>query len=206
MSTTAGDGELAKFLAAEIQFEEDYLPEIPQFEHFDTEVSGTMVVLTRKFRGEKVTVEFDINENDNVDESQGEDGDDVDDGANPIVSYPHFTVTVEKPSGRKLEFVCSCEAYQPEENEIVEKDKDYDILRLDNVCVLQKGESRAEGDVYESETTNMDETLYNHMLDELTDRGVDVAFVNQLLSYSTAQENLMHVQFLKDLKGFVDGN
>jgi len=204
---TEADEDLSEFLKDEIEYEKESIPDLPKFQDFDVKRSGTKVVLTRRFNKETVTIKFDINENNNVDETAEEEMQDEESAGGHIVSYPHFTVSITKPSGKSIEFDCIYEFEQPEEGEtddMEEQQQGFDIFKFENVSVLEDGQSREDG-VYESETTNMDGNLYVFLLNMMAERGVTSEFVQDLLKFSTAIEHRQHVKFLEDLKTFVDG-
>jgi len=207
---------LSGFLRAEIAFEKDNIPDVPKLEHFVATIKGTEIVLTRQFLKETVTVKFDVNENENVNENvpSEEDMEEDDEGAGgEIVSYPNFTVTITKPSGKSIEIDCIYE--QDEQGELDEEleDEQDEVkeqsaapkFKMDSVAVLEAGQTRADGGVYESETTNMDFNLYNHLMNMLAERGVDNEFGEDLLRFSTAVEHEQHVAFLQDLRQCVEG-
>lgn len=207
---------LSNYLQDEIDYEREMEQSLPEFENFSVSQEGTSVLLTRKFNDERVSVQFDINENNNIDESrelpEGED-EGVEEAAN-ILSYPHFTVSIAKRSGKTLEFDCSYEIAYPEDEEAedvatdqqTEEKQGFDIFKIDQVCVLAKGQTKQAASVYEAETTNMDGNLYNALMALLEERGVDGELADQLLDYSTGAEHNMHAQFLENLKTFVDSD
>lgn len=204
-ASSANDEDLSSFLREEIEFEHNNMEQIPsRLRDFSLNMSGTEVTLTRNVKGETVTVLFDINDNRNVDETP--EGDEEVDGA--IVSYPEFTVSIAKASGKILQFSCVYEAseYAEEEGEAQqhneEEQKNFDMFKFDHVSIVEDGQD--EEGVYESETTNMDPNLYGYLMDMMAERGIDAEFVQEMLQYSTAAEHKHYVNFLQDLKKFVD--
>jgi len=221
---TESDQEMSEFLEEEISIEYQNKPDIPKLEEFDVEVKGSQVTLTKKFGKETVTVTFDINENENVDEMPEEDVQDEDSFGGDIVSYPHFTIKITKPSGKSIEFDCVYEFpeqhdeqgdveeqethAQEQENHAQEQENDEqeasDIFRFDFVSVLNSGQTSKDDGVYKSETVNMDGILYDNLMNMLAERGVGAVFAQDLIRLSTALEHDKHVEFLEDLKQFAE--
>jgi len=210
--TSSGDNDLSTFLTDEIAHErQEIMGDTPEtFKGFNISMKGTEVMLKRKLNKETVQIYFDINDNRNVDENldQAQEGDE--DVAGAIVSYPEFQVSISKPSGKTIQFVCVYEAseFQDEDEGQQDGEKNFDIFRINAVSVLEDGPVKQDDvkGIYESETTNMDPSLYSFLMDMMAERGVDVEFVQELLELSTDLEHKYYVNFLTDLKKFVDGN
>jgi len=201
---TDGDKDLLGFLNEEIAYEEDNAKKIPKLRNFDMSMDGSVVTLHRDFRDERIEVEFDINENVNVDdaetmEAEGADTEDIPD----IVSYPNFTVSIIKSSGNTLLFNCNCNTgiNEDDENEDA-NDEQYDLLRFDSVQVFNPDKIDKDK-VYAAEAENMDGELYSLLMNTLLERGITGTFVNDLIDLSTAVEHKHYVNFLKSLGGFV---
>jgi len=203
LMSTAGDADLSNFLSEEIEYEHECAATLPELNNFTAAQEGTRVVLTRKFKDERVAILFDINENHNIDES-AEPAEGEEDASN-IMSYPHFTVSIEKVgTGKKLELECVYDVDGPDEAEPEGEDKGFDMFRIEQVRVLAKGQTSKDAGVYEAETESMDGNLYACLMHLLVERGVDAEFADQLVEYSTTAEQIMHTQFLENLKKFVD--
>jgi len=195
------DEAMADFLQGEIEHEQQDMNTLPNsLQDFRIRAKGTKVVLTKKLGSENVKIEFDINENRNVDEALEEDSED---GAGKIVSYPEFTVSITKPSGKTCLINCQYDNAQELDQGMDEDERPVaEQFNIQHVAVIEEGEDPK--GVYESETHNMDPDLYTHLMTMLEERGIDGEFSKELLDYSTDIEHKQYVDFLKDLKKFVD--
>lgn len=200
---TEAEQELSDFLRDEIDAEQKIIVDIPEFEDFKVSSKGTQMLLTKNFQGETISVSFDINENENVSEGEGdEEGAVSDEMQSEVVSYPNFKVEIEKKSST-LAFNCSFSDTDNtfEEDQMAEENNsEFDTIKIDHVTVTHDS---SDG-LYEAETTNMDNDLYGMLMQMLMERGVNVNFANQLLEFSTSVEHRHYIKFLKDLKKFVD--
>lgn len=200
------DTDLSEFLKEEVSFEEENIKKLPKINNFRMGVEGTNVKLTRDFHGENVVVEFDINENVNVDDGESIQGEvpEEEEDIPDIVSYPTFTVSITKPSGNTLLFNCNCNTGINENDDVDGDDSEeqYDLLRFDSVQVFNPVEVDKEK-AYSAESENMDGELYSMLLNTLLERGIDGTFVNDLIDLSTAMEHRHYVTFLKSLGKFV---
>ncbi|XP_065663579.1 complement component 1 Q subcomponent-binding protein, mitochondrial isoform X2 [Hydra vulgaris] len=202
---TEGDRDLVNFLKEEISYEQDNLSELPKFKDFKVQISGTEVKLFRNLNNEKIEVEFDINENVNIDEGiLKEDGDESEENSedHEITSYPSFSVKITKPSGKILHFNCVYNTNHNEELDVEsEEDEQFELFRFENVKVYTDSEKN----VYEAETETMDGELYSMLMTTLLERGVDGVFVNSLLDLSTTLEHKQYISFLQSLQDFAAG-
>jgi len=191
--TKRTDQELASFLESEIEMEEENERPIPRLAGFRQSQEGAVVTLTQKTGNEKITVSFDVNQNVNVGGDLSDDG--GEDGAGgPITSYPEFSITIEKSSGRSLRFNCNTDAEGDEE--------EGDLFHIVSVQAYKSEPNHDVTKIYEAEAENMDENLHEMLLDTLSERGVDQEFVDGLIDLSTAIEHRMYVDHLKSLRDF----
>merc|ERR1712034_136045 len=144
---------------------------------------GTEVKLRRDFNGEEVVVLINVDESPENTEEASEDGIPESD----IVSYPSFTVSITKGSGKTLEYSCAINTGVNEDPDVEDEDQSFDLFRFDNVSVYN----------------SMDGNLYGMLMTILMERGITGSFVNNLLELSTAVEHRHYVNFLKDLKSFI---
>lgn len=197
---TNGDKDLTSFLQEEISYEQESVMEIPTFKDFKLEMHGTLVHLTRNINGEHIAVSFDVNHNVNVDEDiNDEDHDDVD--TPDITSYPAFSVKITKPSGKTLEFNCSCNTGLNEEDLEGEtpEDEQFDLFRFDDVKISNENSNDSS---YEAQTDTMDGELYSMLMTTLLERGITGVLINDLIHLSTAVEHRHYLTFLKSLQEF----
>jgi len=195
------DHDLASFLLDEIEVEKEHQKAVPKLAGFRLSQSGTEVTLTQKSGDERITVSFDVNQSVNVDSGLPEEGFDEDEGTGGVItSYPEFSITIEKRSGRSLRFNCNTEAGE----EVDEGEGDVGGL---NIISVQAFTSEPDVDVtkiYEAEAENMDENLHDMLLDTLSERGLDQEFVDGLIDLSTVVEHRMYVDHLERLRDFAE--
>jgi len=202
-SLTTGEQDLDDFLSEEIEYEQEGIEQIPKFRNFKLSMDGTEVKLRRDFNGEDVVVMFNVNDNINVDESPENTEEASEDGIpeSDIVSYPPFTVSITKDSGKTLEYSCAINTGVNEDPDVEDEDQSFDLFRFDNVSVYNSKDGKK--NIYEAETENMDGNLYGMLMTILMERGITGSFVNNLLELSTTVEHRHYVNFLKDLKSFI---
>jgi len=205
-----GDKDLVKFLNEEISFEKENLKEVPTLKNFNMSMDGTVVTLRRDYKGEKIEVVFNCNDSINIDgkeESSGEYNDgNMEEELSDLVSYPTFTVTISKPSGKTLLFNCNCHTGINEDDmDDGDEDGQYEILRFDSVQVYNSGSSDRVK-IYEAETENMDGDLYDMLMHTLLEREINGTFVNNLIDLSTSVEHRHYLTFLKSLRDFSSGH
>ena len=145
-----------------------------------------------------MTIEFDINENINVDDNEV--FNEETEHASDIVSYPHFTVSITKPTGITLLFNCNVNTGIEEDTESWENEQ-YDLFRAESVQVYRPDEVDVD-QVYASDSYHMDGELHRLLMNVLFERGIDTAFVNKLIEYSTSVEHKKYVGFLQSLGKF----
>lgn len=157
--------------------------------------------LTRPFDGETVTVRVDcghLTELDGEDEaSEGEEHGDTD-GEGGEEEFPtgyEAVVTVTKPSGAALRFLC-----------VVGDD-----LIIDSVQRLAPGEDSLAGgtendEAYKGPTfEDLDVAMQQGFYDYLSERGVDDDLADTVNAYAAAKEQKEYVHWLKDVGEFVGG-
>jgi len=195
----SSDRDVVQYLNDEISYEEGNVKNIPKIRNFEMTMDGTLVTLRRNMRGEKVEVTFNVNDNENSDEgAEGEE--DHSDEEPEIVSYPEFTVTITKSSGKTLLFNCSCSDEDADEDH---EDGEDDLLVIDSVQVLESEDADTKK-VYEANTDNVDEELCSMLMNTLLERGVNGTFVNELIDLSTAVEHRHYLTFIKSLRNFMN--
>jgi len=213
---TEGDRELAKFLHSEISQEMELKKKVPKIDNFSMAMEGTMVTLNQTRKNETVAVSFDVNkslimpayEHPEDDEGYHHHGDEGDDNGGDLISYPQFTVTITKSSGRTLLFNCSCNTGEDDHDDdddggqhMEHDDDEEELLNINSVHAYDANEMDP-SKVYESETDNMDGELYSLLVNTLAERGVTEDFVTELIGLSTAVEHGHYVAFLKNLNKF----
>lgn len=189
------DRELASFLQHEIEIENENQKPIPVLDGFRLSQEGVAVTLTQKTGGEKITVSFNVNENVNVDGGLPEHDHNEEGVGGPITSYPEFSVTIEKSSGRSLRFNCNTEGDD-------DSDEGGDIFQIVSVQAYNSNSGFDVTKIYEAEAENMDADLHDMLLDTLRERGLDQEFVDGLIDLSTAIEHRMYLDHLKSLRDF----
>ncbi|XP_077448532.1 complement component 1 Q subcomponent-binding protein, mitochondrial [Stigmatopora argus] len=204
---TDGDKSFGEFLLDEIKEEKKIqksatLPKISG--GWELSMDGTEVLLTKHAGGEKITVTFNVNNSilpnfaDEADQGEQKPGEE-----DEIVSTPNFVVEVKKQAAKHT-LVIDCQFLQ---DELAEGDgEESDIFGVFEVSF------QAEGDVEWKETSytltkdSLNDSLYDHMMDFLADRGVDNTFADELIELSTAIEHQEYIKFLEELKTFVKCN
>jgi len=220
---TDGDKDLVEYLNEEISYEEESAKRVQPLKNFNTSMDGTLVTLKRTLKGENIEVVFNCNDSINVDtsdrmgilENEGDEEEYPEDhDFDEILSYPTFTVTITKPSGTSLLFKCNCRPGMSEEDDDMDMDmddeshdedgKDTELLRIESVQVYNSESDVDQSKIYEAEVENMDGELYSMLLDTLLERGIDGAFVNELIGLSTNVEHQHYLAFLRLLKNFAN--
>ncbi|XP_031550461.1 complement component 1 Q subcomponent-binding protein, mitochondrial-like [Actinia tenebrosa] len=207
---TQGDSDLLGFLNDEIKFEKESAKDVPKANLFKANIDGTSVSLEREFNGERIVVNFDLNQNVNEDEayvSENESDNEKDEAqvAGDIVSYPYFNVDIIKSTGQTLQFACEYNQGVLPKAEGAENEEE-ELFQIVNVTVLKSSEEAETKSLYAAETENFDPNLYTMLLNMLSERGVDDPFAHWLLEYSTALEHQHYIKFLQDLHGFIKQN
>jgi len=210
---TEGDRELSEFLKEEISQEMELKKKVPKIANFSMRMDGTIVTLNKTQDHETVVVSFDVNKSlimpafNEEDEaaSYEEHGQEEEDGASDLISFPQFTVTITKtPSGKALLFNCSCKTGSDDDDVDIDDEDDEeeeDMLSIDSVQAYDAQEMDVEK-VYEAETDHMDGHLYELLHNTLVERGITDEFVTELIALSTAVEHGHYIAFLKNLNKF----
>jgi len=194
---------LAGFLQEEIEHERKIAqkgsdgksPSIPGFE---MKTEDAVVTLSKTQGNEKITVSFTVN--DSVEDAI------VDDGTgqpNPqaeakMESVPGFHVEIEK-NQQKLVF--ECKPVGPGFHEAAGPDDSGDLFEIEAIY-MYSGDQEPDN-VYYTSAAHLDPTLYDHFLGFLEERGIDEAFVENLLKLATHYEHAQYVALLKKIHGFV---
>ncbi|KAK3596532.1 hypothetical protein CHS0354_013212 [Potamilus streckersoni] len=204
---TDGDKEFLKFLDNEIDFEVKSNKEnkqTPKLKDWKLSTDGSDVKLTRTASGEIVTVKFNVNNSVNPEEEEYEPGKEPkEEESTKMISKPSFSVEIQKANGNILRFMCSfLEEYETEEVE-AEQESERDLedqFGIDEVCIYKEP---LKDTVYTISAAVMDGVMYDKLMDMLDERGVTDEFITEITKFSTDYEHGRYINFLKDLKGFL---
>lgn len=200
---TDGDKAFGDFLTDEIKEERKIQKNktLPKMSGgWDLEMTGTEAKLIRFVSGDKVTVTFNVNNsippNFDEEEEQGQQKSEEPE----IVSSPNFVVEVTK-QGAKHSLVFDCNF--PEDEVSHGEEEESDIFAIREVSFQADGDADWKETSYTLNTDSLDWALYDHLMDFLSDRGVDNTFADELMELSTAIEHQEYIKFLEELQGFV---
>jgi len=185
---TQGDQELAEFLSQEIRTEKDNQRSavLPRVKGFTSKIDGSEVTLTKELDGEKIVVKFNVNitiENDF--EEEGQEGGD-------LHSTPEFMVDLSR-KGQTLTFNCQT---------AVPKDEEEDAFKILQIYSHDGTKHECESQ-YVASASEMDDNLYNLLMNLLDDRGINSEFAHEVMDLSTAHENKLYIQTLEDINKFL---
>lgn len=205
---TEGDKAFAEFLTDEIKEEKKIQKSksLPKMSGgWELELNGTEAKLIRSISGEKVTVTFNVNNSippQLEDEpEQGQKGQEGQESEPDIVSTPNFVVEVTK-QGASNTLVFDCH-FPEDETGHGEGEEESDVFAIREVSFQPEGDAEWKETSYTLSTDSLDWALYDHLMDFLSDRGVDNAFADELIELSTALEQQEYIKFLEGLSGFV---
>ncbi|XP_062887303.1 complement component 1 Q subcomponent-binding protein, mitochondrial [Mobula hypostoma] len=201
---TEGDKAFAEFLMDEIKEEKKIqksttLPKVSG--GWEIEFNGTEAKLVRKVEGERITVSFNVNNSipPTMEEAQQEEQKDAENEPE-IISTPNFVVEVTKLSNKQsLVFDC----HYPEDEIGHGEEDESDIFAIKEVSFQPTGEDDWKDTSYTLNTDSLDWALYDHLMDFLTDRGIDNKFADELVELSTALEHQEYIKFLENLNSFI---
>lgn len=211
---TEGDKEFSEFLEKEIKIEkssDSFSKPLPSIEDWDIKTDESNVTMTKTVEDELITVTFNTVDSVNTDDTFGMDevtqtGED-EEQIPAMESTPTFKVEIKKPSGKVLSFQCSFPLEDVRDMEETSEDsneapaEDDDLYEIDSVAIYENKQLESSYSVLSS---SMEGTMYDMLMDLLHDRGITSEFANVLVDYSTGYEQRQYVNFLKDLKSFVD--
>ncbi|XP_051903921.1 complement component 1 Q subcomponent-binding protein, mitochondrial [Hippocampus zosterae] len=204
---TEGDKAFGEFLFDEIKEEKKIqksatLPKISG--GWELSMDGTEALLTKRVAGEKVTVTFNVNNSilpnfaDEADQGEQKSGEEPE-----ILSTPNFVVEVTKEAVKET-LVIDCQFLQDELSHGEEEESD--IFGIFEVSFQPEGDTDWKENSYTLTKDSLNDSLYDHMMDFLADRGVDNTFADELMELSTAIEHQQYIKFLEELKTFVKCN
>ncbi|KAK3084546.1 hypothetical protein FSP39_015148 [Pinctada imbricata] len=198
------DAEFSQFLSEEIAREQESHKdhqEVKTVEGWTPEFKGTDVVLSKSHKNEKISVKFNIVDSVDVadDSLESEETKDV-----KMLSKPPFVVEIHKAGGKILTLECQFSGMD-EELDTPEADQQEDVYG-DKFQILEIAlhDSEISSTSYSAQTSTMDASMYEMLMDMLDDRGIDDKFMDQLLNFCTDYEHAQYIKFLGDLKSFVD--
>ncbi|XP_067866155.1 complement component 1 Q subcomponent-binding protein, mitochondrial [Heterodontus francisci] len=201
---TEGDKAFGEFLIDEIKEEKKIqkglmLPKMAG--GWEIGLNGTEAKLVRKVDGEKVTVSFNINNSiPPTMEEEPQEGQKGAENEPEIISTPNFVVEVTKlANNQSLVFDC----HYPEDEIGRGDEDDSDIFAIREVSFQPTGEDSWKDTSYTLNTDSLDWALYDHLMDFLTDRGIDNTFADELIELSTALEHQEYIKFLENLNSFI---
>ncbi|XP_055054145.1 complement component 1 Q subcomponent-binding protein, mitochondrial isoform X2 [Misgurnus anguillicaudatus] len=203
---TEGDKAFAEFLTDEIKEEKKIQKKqtLPKMSGgWELELNGTEAKLIRFISGEKVTVTFNVNNSipPQLEEEEPEQSQKAEENEPDIVSTPNFVVEVTK-QGAKNSLVFDCH-FPEDESAHGDGEEESDIFAIREVSFQPDGDVDWKETSYTLNTDSLDWALYDHLIDFLSDRGVDNAFADELIELSTALEHQEYIKFLEDLSSFV---
>ncbi|XP_062616083.1 uncharacterized protein LOC134277787 [Saccostrea cucullata] len=190
------DSNLSKYLESEIKSEmEDGIEEVDNLlDGWSKECEGVKIVLNKKKGKETVRVKFSIA---GALEEYGPEGEEVEYDM-PLFCKPPFEVEIVKPSGNTMAIRCMISEGMGEEPS---EDDVSDRFEIINVAMTQ-GEVKET--TYVCEAENMDVDMYEGLMDVLDERGIDRAFTQDLIEFSTKYEKKAYVGFISSMKKFAD--
>ncbi|XP_069741121.1 complement component 1 Q subcomponent-binding protein, mitochondrial [Narcine bancroftii] len=200
---TEGDKVFAEFLIDEIKEEKKIqksttLPKVSG--GWEISLNGTEAKLVRKVEDERVTVSFNINNSVPPTMEEPPQGEKGTENEPEIISTPNFVVEVTKLSNNQsLVFDC----HYPEDEIGQGEEDESDIFAIREVSFQPTGEDDWKETSYTLNTDSLDWALYDHLMDFLTDRGIDNTFADELVELSTALEHQEYIKFLENLNGFI---
>uniref|UniRef100_UPI00358E832D complement component 1 Q subcomponent-binding protein, mitochondrial n=1 Tax=Myxine glutinosa TaxID=7769 RepID=UPI00358E832D len=204
---TESDRAFSEFLVEEIKEEHTIKKhdKLPQISGWVTKLNGTEVKILRNLPSETVSVTFNINNSIppafDVADEEGKKEEDAEESEPDMESLPNFVVEVEKKDVKhSLVFDC----HFPEDEMSGEDDTaSPHIFAIRDVSFQSPQETEWKETAYTLSTDMLDLALYDHLMDFLSERGVDNAFADQLVELSTAVEHQSYINFLERLKDFI---
>ncbi|XP_061608130.1 complement component 1 Q subcomponent-binding protein, mitochondrial [Phyllopteryx taeniolatus] len=201
---TEGDKAFGEFLFDEIKEEKKIqksgtLPKISG--GWELSMDGTEALLTKHAAGEKITVTFNVNNSilpnfaDEAEQGDQKSGEEAE-----ILSTPNFVVEVTKQAAKHT-LVIDCQFLQEETAH--GEGEESDIFGVFEVSFQPEGDPEWKETSYTLTKDSLNDSLYDHMMDFLADRGVDNTFADELIELSTAIEHQQYIKFLEELKTFV---
>ncbi|XP_043828263.1 complement component 1 Q subcomponent-binding protein, mitochondrial-like, partial [Dromiciops gliroides] len=118
-----------------------------------------------------------------------------------LTSTPNFVVEVVKDDTKKA-LVLDC--HYPGKQVGKEEEEESAIFSIQEVSFQSASEFDWKDTNYTLNTDSLDWALYDHLMYFLADRGVDNTFADKLIEVSRALEHQEYINFLEDLKGFVN--
>jgi len=203
---TKGDENMAEFLDKEITHEKDNPPpKASAISGWTTATDGTVVTLSKTFKDESVSVEFDVTSSVEGDlDEQLYQADAAAEDAQVMISRPPFTVEIKKKSGKCLKMECEFTPPEPTFEEGQEPPKDENMEDQFSIIDVSLAEAGQTDNFFVLSGGIMDEVMYDLLMEMLDERGIDDDFVTALVKYSTSYEQSLYVKFLQSLKTFVD--
>ncbi|XP_039116373.1 uncharacterized protein At2g39795, mitochondrial-like [Dioscorea cayenensis subsp. rotundata] len=152
------------------------------------------ITLKREFAGEKIQVNVfmeldDMGDMNEDDEDDGNDDDDHEDGNSPMPKISLIAL-IDKGEGPSLEFCCDLAA---------------DGLHIENMLLKRDDSSSEEGNAYEGpEFSDLDENLQKAFYKYLEERGISPSLREFLHEYMTQKEDREYLNWLKNMKSFIE--
>lgn len=187
---------LSKYLESEIGAEmEDGIENVDNLlEGWTKNCEGVKVVLSKKVGKETVRVSLSISGA--LEGYEGPDDEDMETDA-PLLCKPPFEVEIEKPSGNTLAIRCMI-------NDDMAEDPEDDVSDIFEILNVTMHNGKPGETTYVCESENMDQEMYEGLLDVLEERGIDKMFTQNLVEFCTKYEKKEYVDFLTSMKKFAD--
>uniref|UniRef100_A0A0B6Y706 Complement component 1 Q subcomponent-binding protein, mitochondrial n=1 Tax=Arion vulgaris TaxID=1028688 RepID=A0A0B6Y706_9EUPU len=204
--STEVEKELSKFLENEIKYESSRTADkLPKISGFEIKTEGADVTLTRTSGEEKIVLKLSVNGA--VDAVASPDTQEKEDEPPQMACRPPFNIEITK-GGKVLALQCSFPSQYPEYDE-----QDQPIQgkpeaeQFDDEFEIQEvtfhGGEWTDG-TYSVSADTMDPELFDLLMDMLDERGINDEFIAHLIDFCTAYENKQYVNFLQNLKKFVE--
>lgn len=182
--------EFGTFLKEEVRLEKEGLVTASNSEMeqlgFKVEIKGAECVLEKSASGNKVLVSFNVNG------SVAPIHPDSEEDVEPI-SYPDFTVHVEKDNSDKVaEFECFFADGEEEAG-----------FHVRSCTVAAKDMDAQKEAPYFMNSENLDPAMYSEMLKYLNGLGLNQAFADCFIDFATGVETEAYVNKLEELEKFV---
>jgi len=197
--STEVDKEISKFLDKEIQYESSRSSDkLPKIAGFDIKTEEGDITLTKTSGAEKIVVKLSVNGA--VDSAEPGNPSGKEDEPPKMVCRPPFDVEIIKGNtvlALQCAFPSPDAVYEGgQENEQI--DDQFEIQEVS----IHGGEWK--DTTYSVSAATMDAELFDLLMDMLDERGINDEFIAQLVDYCTVYENKQYINFLQNLKSFVE--
>jgi len=208
--STKTESTLVDFLKEEIEAEKKLSKQQlagaqqPGIPGFKVESDQREVLLSKQHGSEKVTVTFDVNhtvDSDAGSETEGK-APEQSQETPAMVSKPNFTVEVEK-GGQKLVFECAFVEPDYGGEEQANPEEYVDLFNIEEIYMYTGEKLTDNNKIYAVSGGIIDGTLYDHLMNYLSERGIDNDFAQNLSRYATFYEHGQYVSLLQKLRDFV---